>query len=93
MGLGAFKKAVIADHLGILVDLSYGNLFRVDSGDIWLATITYGLQLYLDFSGYVDMARGTAILFGINLPENFNAPYFSTSIADLWRRWHITLGN
>lgn len=91
--LGAFKKAVLADYLGILVSLSYGNLFRAGSGDIWLATFAYGLQLYLDFSAYVDIARGSAILLGIALPENFNAPYFTTSIADFWRRWHMTLGN
>ena len=53
----------------------------------------YGLQLYLDFSGYVDVARGSALLLGINLPQNFNFPYFSTSIAAFWRRWHITLGD
>ncbi|KKJ01423.1 MBOAT family O-acyltransferase [Prochlorothrix hollandica] len=93
IGLGAFKKAVLADHLGILVGLSYGNLLRAGSGDIWLATIAYGLQLYLDFSAYVDMARGSALLLGLNLPENFDAPYFSTSLADFWRRWHMTLGN
>jgi alginate O-acetyltransferase complex protein AlgI len=58
-----------------------------------LAIITYGWQLYLDFSGYVDIVQGSAILFGINLPTNFNFPYLSTSIADFWRRWHISLGN
>ena len=53
----------------------------------------YGLQLYLDFSGYVDMARGSAVLLGFDLPQNFDFPYFSTSIADFWRRWHMTLGD
>jgi alginate O-acetyltransferase complex protein AlgI len=91
--LGAFKKAVLADHLGILVSLSYSNLPRAGSGDIWLATFAYGLQLYFDFSAYVDIARGSALLLGISLPENFDAPYFTTSIADFWRRWHMTLGN
>ncbi|MBD2577732.1 MBOAT family protein [Oscillatoria sp. FACHB-1406] len=90
---GAAKKALIADNLGIFVDLCFGNLERAGSGDLWLATFAYGLQLYLDFSGYVDMARGSAILLGFSLPENFNAPYFSTSIADFWRRWHMTLGD
>jgi len=93
IALGAFKKAVLADYLGILVGLSYSSLQRAGSGDIWLATVAYGLQLYLDFSAYVDMARGTTILLGLNLPENFDAPYFTTSLADFWRRWHITLGN
>lgn len=90
---GAIKKALIADRIGILVDLCFGNLARAGSGDLWLAIIAYGLQLYLDFSGYVDIARGSAILLGFNLPENFDFPYFSTSIADFWRRWHITLGD
>lgn len=92
LAYGAIKKAVLADRLGIFVDLCFGNLERAGSGDLWLAIFAYGLQLYLDFSGYVDMARGSAILLGFNLPENFNFPYFSTSIADFWRRWHITLG-
>ncbi|HEY9602884.1 MAG TPA: MBOAT family protein [Allocoleopsis sp.] len=90
---GAVKKALLADRLGIFVDLCFGNLERAGSGDLWLAVVAYGLQLYLDFSGYVDIARGSAILLGFNLPENFDFPYFSTSIADFWRRWHITLGD
>lgn len=90
---GAVKKALVADNLGIFVDLCYGNLERAGSGDLWLATFAYGLQLYFDFSGYVDMARGSALLLGFNLPENFDAPYFTTSIAEFWRRWHMTLGD
>ncbi|WP_421659234.1 MBOAT family O-acyltransferase [Leptothermofonsia sp. ETS-13] len=90
---GAVKKGLIADNLGVLVDLSFQNLQRAGSGDLWLATIAYGFQLYLDFSGYVDMARGSALLLGFNLPQNFDFPYFATSIADFWRRWHITLGD
>ena len=90
---GAVKKALLADRLGILVSLSFDNLERAGSGDLWLAIFTYGLQLYLDFSGYVDIARGSAILLGLNLPQNFDFPYLSTSIADFWRRWHITLGD
>ncbi|TAE59001.1 MAG: MBOAT family protein [Nostocales cyanobacterium] len=90
---GAVKKGILADNLGIFVDLCFGNLQRAGSTDLWLATIAYGLQLYLDFNGYVDIARGSALLFGLVLPENFDFPYFSTSIADFWRRWHITLGD
>jgi alginate O-acetyltransferase complex protein AlgI len=90
---GAVKKGILADNLGIFVDLCFGNLQRAGSTDLWLATFAYGLQLYLDFNGYVDIARGSALLFGLVLPENFNFPYFSTSIADFWRRWHITLGD
>jgi alginate O-acetyltransferase complex protein AlgI len=90
---GAVKKLLLADHLGTLVDLIFSNLERAGSGDLWLATFAYGLQLYLDFSGYVDVARGSAILLGFDLPQNFNFPYFSISIADFWRRWHMTLGD
>jgi alginate O-acetyltransferase complex protein AlgI len=92
---GAVKKGLIADSLGIWVQTVFGpgTLERAGSGDLWLAIIAYGFQLYLDFSGYVDMARGSALLFGIQLPANFDFPYFSTSIADFWRRWHITLGD
>ncbi|MBD2571207.1 MBOAT family O-acyltransferase [Anabaena lutea] len=90
---GAVKKGILADNLGIFVDLCFGNLQRAGSADLWLATFAYGLQLYLDFNGYVDIARGSALLFGFVLPENFNFPYFSTNIADFWRRWHITLGD
>lgn len=90
---GAVKKGLIADRLDILVKLSFDNAQRAGSGNLWLAIIAYGLQLYLDFSGYVDVARGSALLLGINLPQNFDFPYFSTSIADFWRRWHITLGD
>lgn len=92
---GAVKKTVLADSLAIYVNLVFSDdaLNRAGSGELWLAIFAYGWQLYLDFSGYVDIARGTALFFGIELPENFNFPYFSTNIADFWRRWHITLGD
>lgn len=92
---GAIKKTLIADNLAIYVKLVFdpSTLDRAGSIDLWLAIFAYGLQLYLDFSGYVDIVIGTSILFGINLPTNFNFPYMSTSIADFWRRWHISLGN
>ncbi|WP_272116601.1 MULTISPECIES: MBOAT family O-acyltransferase [Spirulina] len=90
---GAVKKALIADPLGMFVDLCLGNLERAGSVDLWLVVLAYGLQLYFDFSGYVDMARGSAMFLGFTLPDNFNFPYFTTSIAQFWRRWHITLGD
>jgi alginate O-acetyltransferase complex protein AlgI len=95
IAIGAIKKTLIADNLAIFVRLVFEptTLDRAGSIDLWLAIFAYGLQLYLDFSGYVDIVLGTAILFGINLPTNFNFPYLSTSIADFWRRWHISLGN
>ncbi|MEG5042590.1 MULTISPECIES: MBOAT family protein [unclassified Microcoleus] len=93
IAFGAVKKGLFADNLGIYADLSFTNLQRAGSEDLWLAIFAYGLQLYLDFSGYVDMARGTALLLGWYLPPNFDFPYFSASIADFWRRWHMTLGD
>jgi alginate O-acetyltransferase complex protein AlgI len=89
---GAVKKLLIADHIAILVNLSFENLERAGSADLWLALFAYGLQLYIDFNAYVDIARGSALLIGIVLPQNFDFPYFTTSIAEFWRRWHMTLG-
>ncbi|AFY65406.1 MBOAT family protein [Geitlerinema sp. PCC 7407] len=90
---GAIKKGLLADNLGTVVDLIFGNLQRAGSSDLWLGAIAYGFQLYLDFSGYVDIVLGSALLLGFSLPPNFNFPYLSTSIADFWRRWHMTLGD
>jgi alginate O-acetyltransferase complex protein AlgI len=95
IAIGAIKKTLIADNLATFIKLVFdpNNLDRAGSIDLWLAIIAYGFQIYLDFSGYVDIVQGTTILFGINLPTNFDFPYLSTSIADFWRRWHISLGN
>ncbi|HIK12827.1 MAG TPA: MBOAT family protein [Oscillatoriaceae cyanobacterium M33_DOE_052] len=90
---GAIQKGILADHTGNFVNLCFENLQRAGSSDIWLATFGYGLQLYLDFSGYVHIASGSALLLGFQLPPNFDYPYLTTSIADFWRRWHITLGD
>ena len=89
---GAVKKGIIADNLARLVDLSFRNTERAGSIDLWLALFAYGIQIYCDFSGYIDMARGSALLLGFKLPQNFDFPYFSASISDFWRRWHMTLG-
>ena len=59
----------------------------------WISTIAFSFQFYFDFSGYVDMAIGSALLFNIKLPINFNSPFKSVSIIDFWKRWHITLSN
>ena len=90
---GAFKKLVIADRIGILVDRVYGVDAASVPGSIFAcATVFYMLQLYADFSGYIDMAMGVSETFDIMLPENFKRPYFAKSVAEFWRRWHITLG-
>jgi len=90
---GATKKGLLADNLATPVKLIFDNTLRAGSGDLWLGIVAYGFQIYLDFSGYVDIARGTAMLLGFELPQNFDFPYFTTSIADFWRRWHMTLGD
>ena len=90
--LGLFKKVFVADPLGAVADWGWAvKDTALTSGSAWYATVAYSLQLYFDFSGYSDMAWGSAMLFGIRLPWNFNSPYKSASIQDFWRRWHISL--
>lgn len=88
---GLFKKMVIADNLAVYVDIEYDNVFQFRGFALILATIFFTIQIYCDFSGYSDIARGTAKLMGIELMENFSSPYFSTSIKEFWSRWHISL--
>ena len=90
---GAFKKLVIADRINLFVGSVFGSVNGGLPGSIYaLATVLYMLQLYADFSGYMDMALGISETFDITLSENFKRPYFSRSVAEFWRRWHITLG-
>jgi alginate O-acetyltransferase complex protein AlgI len=94
LAAGLFKKVVIADNLAQFVSPVFAHLDAgggVATSWAWLATLSYALQIYFDFSGYSDMAVGLALLFGIRLPVNFRSPYKATSIIDFWRRWHITL--
>lgn len=88
--LGLFKKVVVADRLALYADQVFNHVHDYTGLSLIIGTYAYALQIYFDFSGYTDMARGTARLFGINLTENFNSPYLATSIADFWRRWHIS---
>ena len=92
MAWGFFKKLVIAERLGILVDTVYGSYHDYPGAYIWVATVCYAFQLYTDFSGCMDIVLGMSESFGILLPENFRTPFFSASVAEYWRRWHITLG-
>jgi len=87
---GYFKKLVIADRLAIYVNAVYNNSEHHNGNTLILATIFFAFQIYADFSGYTDIALGTAKLFGFNLTNNFRRPYFATSIKDFWDRWHIT---
>ncbi len=88
---GLFKKTVIADRVAIVVNEVYGHPGHYHGIYYLLATFFFAIQLYADFSGYTDMARGSARFFGFRLMENFKGPYGAVSIAEFWRRWHISL--
>ena len=88
---GLFKKMVIADQLAEIVNAVYASPENFNGWGIIIATFLFGFQIYCDFSGYSDVAIGTARLFGIELMTNFRTPYFSTSFREFWRRWHISL--
>lgn len=90
--LGLVKKTVIADRLGMLVDRVYADPGAADGLGLLLATAAFAAQVYLDFSGYCDIAIGSARMLGIRLSENFKAPWLARSPIDFWTRWHITLG-
>lgn len=88
---GLFKKVVIADQAAVLVNAVYQTPESYDGISLIIATLLFGFQIYCDFSGYSDIAIGTARLFGIELMTNFRTPYFASSIKDFWHRWHISL--
>lgn len=90
---GYYKKIVVADTLAVYVDRVYGNPIEYTGFALMLATLFFTLQIYCDFSGYSDIAVGTAKLMGIRLMNNFNSPYFSKSLKEFWRRWHISLSS
>ena len=89
--LGLAKKVLIADTFGAGVDFGYTNLPVLGRMDAVLVILFYALQLYFDFSGYCDMARGIGKMLGIEIPVNFDSPYKAVNIVDFWKRWHITL--
>ena len=89
--LGLFKKVWIADQFSVWAGLGFSAKNGLTFFDAWGTALSYTFQLYFDFSGYTDMAIGSALFFNIVLPINFNSPYQSVSIQDFWRRWHITL--
>jgi D-alanyl-lipoteichoic acid acyltransferase DltB (MBOAT superfamily) len=88
---GLFKKMVIADRLAYFVDRIYDSPERFDGMVLLAATFMFGFQIYCDFSGYSDIAIGSARLLGFDLTQNFKTPYLSNSFRDFWRRWHISL--
>ena len=89
--VGLFKKIAIADYLAQYVNTVYDAPGRYQSPALILATFAFAWQIYFDFSGYTDMARGVARVFGFRLMLNFNNPYLATGLTDFWRRWHISL--
>lgn len=89
---GFFKKLVISERMGLVVDTVFNNYADHSGFTIIIAGICFTFQLYTDFSGCMDIVLGASETFGIILPENFETPFFSRSIAEYWRRWHITLG-
>ena len=89
--VGLFKKVALADYFALYVDKVYDMPDQYQAPALILATVAFGWQIYFDFSGYTDMARGVARMMGIRLMLNFNNPYMATGLGDFWRRWHISL--
>ena len=90
---GLVKKVVVADNLALLVNDLFGRWQSLDGGLSLLAVYAFAFQIYCDFSGYTDIARGVGKCLGFEIPLNFNLPYFATSPRDFWSRWHISLSN
>lgn len=93
IAIGFFRKVVVADSIGTLIDGIYGDPSIYNTANILIAISLYSFQIYFDFSGYSDIAIGTAKLLGFEFKRNFNIPYFSSSITEFWRRWHISLSS
>jgi alginate O-acetyltransferase complex protein AlgI len=91
IAVGLFKKLVIADHIGIALNSVYGEVHGFTGAPLLLAFYLFPIQLYADFSGLTDIAIGSALLLGIESPENFNRPFSATNISEYWRRWHMSL--
>ena len=91
--IGFIKKVYFADNIALLIDPFFEDPGSYGSNDLIKAFLLFPIQIYFDFSGYIDMALGISLVFGIILPQNFNKPYLCKSITDFWRRWHITLSN
>lgn len=88
---GMVKKVLLADPLGTVVNNGWADPASLSAPAAWLVILAYTLQLYLDFSGYCDIAAGAARLLGLRLPVNFDSPYRALSVGEFWKRWHITL--
>ncbi|GAB3642249.1 MBOAT family O-acyltransferase [Spirosoma arcticum] len=91
MAGGFVKKVVIADRMALVVDPAFGHAASSNGSTLLLAAVFYSIQIYCDFSGYTDIAIGAGQVLGIRMMKNFDTPYLAASIADFWRRWHISL--
>lgn len=91
--VGLFKKLILADNVALFVDQVFANSGYYSSTTVWLGVLAYAIQIYCDFSGYSDMAIGTARMLGFHFERNFWMPYISTSVTEFWRRWHISLSS
>lgn len=89
--MGLFKKVMVADNLSLFVTGGFAHPELFTGFDMWIFAYAFAFQIYFDFSGYTDVARGSAKLFGYKVPINFNLPYLAGSIAEFWHRWHISL--
>ncbi|MBI1272065.1 MBOAT family protein [bacterium] len=89
--MGLAKKVLLADNLALVVQAGYSHPESFSSADLWLCTYAFAFQIFFDFAGYTDIARGSAMLFGYKVPINFNLPYIASNVADFWHRWHISL--
>jgi D-alanyl-lipoteichoic acid acyltransferase DltB (MBOAT superfamily) len=89
--VGLFKKLALANYLSLFVERVYDNPKQFDAGELAAATVAFAWQIFFDFSGYTDMARGVAKCMGFELMLNFNNPYLATGLGDFWSRWHISL--
>jgi alginate O-acetyltransferase complex protein AlgI len=91
--LGLFKKVVFADSFAGIANYGFGLSGRRSLVEVWVFSVAYTMQIYFDFSGYSDMAMGSAMMLGVEIPRNFDAPLRSKSIIEFWQRWHISLSN
>ena len=90
---GYFKKLMLADHIAMAINPFFAHVSDPTTAGVWALPYVwlYALQIYFDFSAYTDIARGLGLLFGYRWPDNFHLPYLATSVAEFWRRWHVTL--
>ncbi|HEY9679653.1 MAG TPA: MBOAT family O-acyltransferase [Drouetiella sp.] len=90
---GLAKKVLFADNLATLVSMGYENPSAYGAPELWMLAYAFAFQIYFDFSGYTDIARGSSMLFGYHIPLNFNMPYIAKNISEFWHRWHISLSS